>query len=256
MRTTQNRKSTAIAKTIVYPSASPIEEARNASIAFLMIVLSLFCVAQASAQTVSLGLKIGSTHQNIQTTSFIDAATPDFSSLPGFQMGAVVEADFGPYFALQSGLDFTQKGFKWSENAGINIANVPVPVGVSAEFRTNYLEIPVLAKVKFGNDKAQVYAGLGASAGYAMSAKIITRPRLLFELDPIRTSVNLGSLGYERMELSGLAALGGQVQVGSGKLFGEIRYQHGFTELYDFPLVNEKIKNRGIRLGAGYVYTF
>ncbi len=122
---------------------------------------------------------------------------------------------------------------------------------MEATIRTNYLELPLLAKAKIGNDVIQAYAVLGPSDGYALNGKLITRTRLLFELDPIRTDLNLDNMDYERFEVSAVGGLGLQVNFNGGKWFADARYTQGLTELYNFPIVNEQIKNRGVSLSTG-----
>jgi hypothetical protein len=147
-----------------------------------------------------------------------------------------------------------QKGFSWNESLGIPLGNVEIPLGANATFRTNYLEVPLLAKLKLGNERIQGYVAAGPSFGYAMNAKIITRPRLFFEFDPIKTNVNLDNLNYERFDISATGGLGIQVNLNGASIFADARYTHGFTELYDFPVVNEQIKNKGIALSAGVLF--
>lgn len=218
------------------------------------IAFSLFITlgAYANAQTqVAVGVKAGGNFNTAQVTDLLDQVTPDFRFASGATAGIVTEISFGDHFALQPEVNWVQKGFAWQESIGVPIGNVDIPIGAKATFKTNYIETPLLAKVKFGTERVQGYAVLGPTFGYALDAKIITRPQLFFELDPIRTKVNLSNLGYERFEVSGTGGLGIQVNLSGVKLFADARYTHGFTQLYNFPVVNEQIKSRGIALSAG-----
>lgn len=213
---------------------------------------SLLFLSQANSQVqVALGLKGGAAFGTTHVTQMLDQVTPDFKFAPGWTAGGVAEISFGNYFALQPEISWMQKGFRWDESTGIDIGKVEVPVGARADFRSNYLEAPLLAKLKLGNERVQGYLVAGPSFGYALKAKIITTPRVFFEFDPIKTDVNLDNIDYERFEVSAVGGLGVQLNLGGLKLFADARYQHGFTELYDFPLVNEKIKNRGISASIG-----
>ena len=200
---------------------------------------------------VAIGLKAGANFGNVHTTEALGDLTPDFKYATGAVAGAVAEISFGKHFAVQPELNWVQKGFRFSEGIDIPVGNMAIPAGVEAVIRTNYLELPLLAKVKIGNDIVQGYAVLGPSVGYAMSGKLITRTRFLFEFDPIRTDLNFDNLNYNRFEVAAVGGLGLQVNFNGGKWFADARYTQGLTELYNFPIVNEQIKNRGISLTTG-----
>ena len=200
---------------------------------------------------VALGLKTGALFNTVRVTDGLDALAPDFSYAAGFTVGGVAEINIGQYFAVQPEFNYAQKGFRRQESEGVNIGNMEVPIGATATFRTHYLELPVLAKLKIGNETVKAYFAAGPSVGYAADAQLITRPRLFFEFDPIRTDINLGNLGYERWEFSGVGAAGVQFNLNGVQWYLEGRYVHGFTELYDFPLINEKILNRGVSFTTG-----
>lgn len=220
----------------------------------IIIALFSFSLVQYTIAQVAIGLKTGVNFASVHTTDLIDQAAPDFNFTPGWNVGLVTEINVGNYFALQPEVNWVQKGFTWNESVGIPLGNVEIPLGAAATFRTNYLEVPLLVKLKLGNERIQGYVAAGPSFGYAMNAKIITRPRLFFEFDPIETKVNLDNLNYERFDLSATGGLGIQVNFHGASIFADARYTHGFTELYDFPVVNEQIKNKGIALSAGVLF--
>lgn len=203
-----------------------------------------------SAQ-IALGLKAGANFGNVHTTQALNDLTPDFKYATGAVAGGVAEISFGKYFALQPELNWVQKGFRFSEGIDIPVGGIDIPAGVEATIRTNYLELPLLAKAKVGNDVIQAYAVLGPSIGYALNGKLITRTRLFFEFDPIRTDLNFDNLDYNRFEVAAVGGLGLQVNFNVGKWFADARYTQGLTELYNFPIVNEQIKNRGVALSTG-----
>jgi hypothetical protein len=219
-------------------------------------IATLFCafslLSATSAQvTFAVGAKGGLQLSNVHTTQILADYAPDFRFSKGATAGLVSEIGFGKYFALQPELIWVQKGFTWNEGIGVEISNIDVPIGVRASFRTNYLDIPVLAKAKFGQGVVSGYVVAGPSVGYAFDATLITRPRLFFELDPIKTDINLQTLNYKRWEVQGVIGAGINIKAGPLAVFADARYTRGFTELYDFPLINEKIKNHSMSLTAG-----
>ena len=159
-----------------------------AAFAFFVAVFTVPATAQ-----VALGVRAGGNFATVNATETLDKLAPDFKYTPGFDLAGVAEINFGRYFALQPELHWTQKGFRFAETFDVPVGRFNVPAGADATFRTNYLELPVLAKLKLGNDLVQAYAAAGPSVGYAMNAKLVTRPRLFIEFDPINTPVNGGT---------------------------------------------------------------
>lgn len=213
-------------------------------------LIILFGNQFATAQ-IALGLKGGVNFGTVHATETLNSLTPDFKYSTGAVAGGVAEISFGRYFALQPEVLWVQKGFRFDEGIDIPVGNIPIPAGVEATIRTNYLEVPLLAKAKFGTERVQAYALLGPSFGYALNGKLITRTHFLFEFDPIRTDLNFNSLDYNRFEVSAVGGLGVQFNFNGIKWFADVRYTYGLTELYNFPVVNEQIKNRGIALSTG-----
>lgn len=223
---------------------------KNAKQILLTTLIAVF-FHQISTAQVAIGLKGGANFGTVHTTDMLGSITPDFKYATGVVAGAVAEVNFGDHFALQPEIGWVQKGFRFDEGINIPIGNVDIPAGVEATIRTNYIEVPLLAKAKVGNDKVQGYAVLGPSFGYALNGKLITRTRFLFEFDPIRTDLNLNDLDYNRFEVSAVGGLGVQFNFSGLKWFADARYTYGFTELYNFPVVNEQIKNRGVAVTTG-----
>ncbi len=218
---------------------------------FLFLALITFFGNTLIQAQVAVGLKGGANFGNVYMTETLDKITPDFKAATGAVAGGVAEVNFGKYFAVQSELNWVQKGFRFTQDVNIPVGKLDIPAGVEATIRTNYLELPLLAKAKIGNDVIQAYAVLGPSVGYAMNGKLITRTRLLFEFDPIRTNLNFNDLDYNRFEVSAVGGVGVQVNFNGGKWFADARYTQGLTQLYNFPIVNEQIKNRGVALSTG-----
>jgi hypothetical protein len=219
----------------------------------LAIVALVAAVYTTSFAQFSLGLRGGLNIGKVYTTDALDALTPDFQSINGPTIAAVAEYSISRNFAIQSELGFTRKGFKIREDFDVNLFNVPVPVGATAESRFSYLEVPLLAKVKFGDDVVHGYVTAGPTFGYATSGRLITRANALIEFKVSDTNINLDAINYERFEVGGAVGAGLGFTTGFGQLFVDARYTRGFTELYDIPVVDERIRNQGFALSAGFL---
>lgn len=165
-----------------------------------------------------LGVEAGMTFSQVSTPSDVSA-----SNRTGLAAGLNFEIPIVYGFSIQPEALFVQRG---AELAKVGSANLSV--------RTNSLEIPVLAKVKIGEDVAPFLA-----AG----------PVAIFNLG---TSISASdgtsgvAYGYNPRTFDLAFALGAGIDV--GPLFATIRYTMGITQL------DENVaawKSRGVHLLGG-----
>lgn len=218
---------------------------------FLALLLAFAFHLQA--QTFSIGLKGGAQLANVKAPGVFDKVSflPDFQPIATPNIGVVSEINLHPNFSIQPELSWTQKGFQLNESFDVNLFDVPVPLGVTAITKFNYLEMPLLAKAKFGN----FYVLAGPTFGYALNGNLRTRADLFItEIDLTNTGINLEKVGYERWEVGGMAGAGVSIPVfnGGGQIFLDARFSHGFTQPYDIPIVHEKVLHKNFGLNVGF----
>ncbi len=170
--------------------------------------------------------------------------------LVGFTVGAGYDVFINDRFSVQPEINFIQKGHI-SED-------IAYPDGyeyvLKSEFRYNYLEVPVLAKVKFGGvSKFYVTAGpsiaMGLGGKYKLSSSFGGLPEQDIE-SKIRFSDKPDDYdGYDvyadnRLDVGLQAGVGGLL---FGKITLDLRYTHGFTDVYD----NYTSKNRVLQFSVG-----
>lgn len=222
---------------------------------FLAVTVFLLSATLSFAQ-ISVGAKAG------VYTSFIDVAeaaeglTQNVEGLTTPSFGIVSEIALGENFAFQPELLYTTKGFKVSEGLNINLGGLPIPAGVTARTKINYLELPLLAKYKFGENALKFNVTAGPVVSYAINGQLDTRANLLLDINPIKTAINLDALNYERLEVSASIGAGMTFETEGGQLFADARYVHGFSDLYNAPVVDLNLKNRGVGVTVGYMMTF
>lgn len=210
----------------------------------------------ANAQTFSLGVKAGVQNANINAPDFIEdlSVIPDFQPITTANFGLVSEIGLHKNFAIQPELVYTTKGTKIDESFNVDLFNVPIPLGVTAVSKFNYLEMPLLAKAKFGNELANFYVVAGPTFGYTLNGRLETRAKVLVEVDLFDTPIDLDAVDYERWEIGGTAGLGVSVNTGNGsQLFLDARYTHGFSQTYDIPIVSEKVQHKNIGINLGFM---
>ncbi len=228
------------------------------AIRLFFIGAACLVLGSAYAQRLAIGVKGGVNFQNVSAPDVLEDATflPEFQSIAGPHAGLVAELELTPAFALQPELNYTVKGFKLQDSYGIELFQVPLPLGVSALTRLHYLEMPLLAKVKMGNERAHLYFAGGPTVGYALKGTLETRADFLVEWELFETPLDLNELGANRLEWGLVGGVGAGVQAGPGTFFADFRYSHGLSEVYDIPLVRERVQNRGFSLSTGYLLNF
>ena len=219
---------------------------------FLSIVILLVLSMNVMAQT-SIGFRGGINVGNVSEPDIIGQILPDFQSIIGSNVAVVVEIGISDHFSFQPELAFTQKGFKLKEGIDINLFKIPLPLGVKATTKVNYVEIPLLAKVKFGNEKMQTYLTAGPVLSYAVGGRFKTQAQILFDIPIIDQKLDLDALGYNQFEIGVSVGGGLSFNTGQGAFFVDARYTHGFTDVYDVPVVDLKLKNKGFGVNVGYL---
>lgn len=220
----------------------------------VVLIVAVFSFCNVSLAQLSVGVKGGVNFANVYTTEALGSLTPDFKHIDEFHFGVVGELGLTDHFALQSELNVMKKGLQFSEDFNANVFNMNIPLGVTTEARFTYVEVPLLAKVKFGDGPLQAYAVAGPTFGYAAAGRLDNKAKALLEIDLGTVDVDLDQIDYERFEVGAQAGLGAVLNLGGTQLFADARYGLGFTELYDIPVFEEKVKNKGISLSAGIMF--
>jgi hypothetical protein len=128
----------------------------------------------------------------------------------------------------------------WSEKLSYSesfdkVSGIPV----STEIKVNYLQVPLLGKVTFGEKKFKTLLTFGPYMGIATSGSWTNPPVMTASgivIYPQGNSLNarFGEGDFRKVDLGGIVGFGGQYKVGeSGNIFFEGRIQLGFLNLYN-----------------------
>ncbi len=218
----------------------------------VLTIAALLLTATFSYAQVSVGAKAGVYTSFIDVTDAAEGLTQNVEGLTSPTYGLVAEIGLGENFSFQPELLYTTKGFQVSEGININLGGLPIPAGVTARTKINYLEVPVLAKYKFGTEGLRFNVTAGPVVSYAVNGQLDTRANLLFDINPIKTNIDLDALNYERLEISASVGAGMAYETSGGEFFADARYVHGFSDLYNAPVVDLNLKNRGVGVTVGY----
>ena len=220
----------------------------NATVLALILTASF---TSLQAQT-HIGLRAGHQWANVDGTEGTDNLTRSFESISGPEFAIFADIPVLGGFSIQPELAYTTKGFAYDQNANIDLFNIELPIGAHAESRFRYLEAPILAKYTFGDGPFRAYLAGGPSFGYATKGKVITTANVLIDLKVGETPINLDGNNFERFEVGGILGGGVEFNTPFAKFFADARYKHGFTEVYDIPVVEEKVRHQGFNLNVGF----
>jgi Outer membrane protein beta-barrel domain len=175
----------------------------------------------------------------------------------GVQAGLVAEFRANNNFALQTGLDWVQRGYRFEfEEAFLGINN-----SIKSNTVVNYVDIPVLAKLGVGKGPVRVDLLVGPSIGYAVSGK--DKSTYTFggvtetEETKLFSEEDDTDEGYNRFELQAQAGAMLSVNFGSTSFFVDGRYLHGLTNLLDEEGTGDddvRGRNRGAAFSAGLLF--
>lgn len=221
------------------------------AIRLLSALLLLAATVTGLRAQIAVGLKGGVNYNKVYTTEGLGAVAPNFQTIDEYHAGLVIDVPIVAGLSVQSELNLITKGFGLRQGLDVPVFGVDLPLDARAESRFRYLEVPLLAKYTFGHDLVQAYFVAGPTFGYANKGQIDTRASLLVEVDLGSIPLNLDNINYERFEVGGTVGAGLQLNLGNLRAFADARYQRGFTELYNIPLVEEKVRNSGVSISAG-----
>jgi hypothetical protein len=153
----------------------------------------------------------------------------------GFTVGAGFNLPVGDgKFSVQPEINYIQKGSQADY----------VAAKATDKLTLGYLEVPILAKITFGEYPSEFYINFGPSFGYGLGGKY----KMKGGTDPESSKVKFGGDGEDLDEFYIENAMDIGVQVGAGLLILErvmidLRYGMGVTSLYkDYDMKNSVLQ--------------
>jgi hypothetical protein len=162
----------------------------------------------------------------------------------GLALGALLEIGLGERFAIQPEVNLVAKGYRLDDDGFSDYTE-----------KFNYLEVPLLLKLRFGGENIGVYLAAGPSFGYALSGH--KKGTTIFG-GQVDEDIDFDQDLLKRTDFGAQAGIGINLGLGPGALFVDGRYLLGFTDLNDDPTLADEleIRHAGINLNAGYKITF
>lgn len=208
-----------------------------------------------TAQSV-VGLRGGINLANVSDIQLENNQSIDPENIVGLHFGLFTELGISNSFAIQPELNFLQKG---SEVSDINIEGTP-RAGSSLKVRINYLEVPVLAKARFGENKLTGFLMAGPSLGYAMGGKSILNIDGNEVKEDIEFDKDIDDDGVKdrRWDFSAVVGGGAALAAGPGNVLLDLRYGWDLTDFSKFkndqPAGYKESYNRTLGISLGYMF--
>ncbi len=198
-----------------------------------------------------VGPRAGASISNITTPTLVDLIAPDIHYLPGFEWGVSSEYEIGEHFSVMAEAIYREKGFRIHESTDLKLFDINIPLGVRVDTRLRYIDVPVMAKYSFGAGPITGFVAAGPQVSYAVNGNIRTKANFLLDVNLTNLPIRFGS-NHPRFDVGGVAAAGLDFNTGRGKIFIDARYNHGFLDSFQVPVVEFDIRNHGFGFGVGY----
>lgn len=133
-------------------------------------VFFLFFFQKMEAQHVGIGVYGGPVWANMNISPK-NQGDPEGMPLPGLQFGVFSEIEIVPHFSLQPELMYSIQGTQYNKSISETIFGTVSTYKFEGKIRLNTLEIPVLAKLKFGGKVLNFHLLAGPSFGIGLSGE-------------------------------------------------------------------------------------
>jgi hypothetical protein len=199
----------------------------------IVVLALLAAAATAQAETrvgVVGGLSLARMHMSPEDP------TGSFETFTGFAGGAVLDVDLSRHLSLSLEPMYVRKGSDFRiESDGFLFDE-----GLTGSLRVDYLELPALLKVRFGDGSVRPYLIGGPTAAYRLSSKS----------SAMGETVDSKKL-FKEWDFGVSAGAGLAFPLGMASGFLEARYGLGLVNVAEETAENESVKNRGVLILAG-----
>lgn len=236
-------------------------------LALLMLGFSQITFAQ-----ISIGVRGGISLNNFKVDP-LEEGEPDPESVVGFQVAIPVEIALGDMFAIQPEVIYATHGAKQEDSNVSTEGGFTSTSDFKSETSISALEIPILAKVKFGSESLKFHVLAGPSFGFGLGGNStivgnvrVTDPNggIFFEqsiddefdakfvgndYDP--SDVSDEEFAVSKTNLNLHMGAGVSFKVGPANLFLDARYMLGLSDLS--PEAEGQAKEDGVTIKSNRI---
>ncbi|MDY0099156.1 MAG: porin family protein [Bacteroidales bacterium] len=197
---------------------------------FLVVFALLAFATESFAQT--YGVKAGLNFSNMLMKDDDHTYSDDYEMKPGFHLGPVAEIPINDLLSFETGLIFSAKGFKYSED--------------SYDMKLNlfYLDIPLTAKARYDAGFGNIYGLIGPYLGIGLTGKSVYED----EDEPVDWGSDSDDDDLKRLDFG--LTVGAGVEINS--IVVGLSYGLGLANISPDTDGGFKINNRVLGLSVGY----
>jgi len=213
---------------------------------------------------ITYGVRIGATIANINSDpedgADMGSGEIDIKSTTGIQVGALANFYINEVLSIQPEILYIQKGSKAMYKEEESFPEFKYYGEGEVELKTNYIEVPVLAKANFGTGNFNFFFTAGPTVGYWLSGieKADFKATYTDGIDTYEESESSSDDvefddDTKRFEVGASIGLGLGYKLGTGALNFDVRYGLGLTDIYTTE-GDEQAKNRVIGVSLAYIF--
>jgi len=200
-------------------------------------ILALAPATLTAQKAIKVGPMVGINQAKIRVSDLEQIV--EISTRTGFLFGGFASFEVSPRFAIQPELLYSQQG-----------AEFPVEGLVSGLVKLDYIQVPVLAQVRFPSGNVVPFLIAGPSIGFKASCKVKVDAGVISdEFDCEDPEADF--VPFKSTDLSGVLGFGVEV---SG-LTLSARYTHGFSNVNGLAGDTEKVRNRVLSVAVGFGFS-
>ena len=243
---------------------------------FLAVLGLSFC--QTAAAQISLGFRGGILVTTLDKNPLEDGE-PAPEHIPGFQIAVPVEIKIGEIFAIQPELMIGTHGARQAVNTDVTQLGIRTVTAAEIRYKITTFEIPLLAKLKFGNDVLKFHVLAGPSLGFGFNGKSNSESTIIstltngiellnqntyneftakFVQDGFNAdAVEADEFAVSRINFNAHFGAGLSVNLGGPSLFLDGRYMLGINDLRPEAAGDTKeisFKSRRIGISVGIMF--
>jgi len=249
---------------------------------FSLLLLGILSLQNAVAQTIKVGVHGGVLFTNLNVAP-TDVEEPEWKTQTSYQITVPVEIGLQGIFAIQPEMMYGTNGAQFNQTVNITEGGPSDQVTVTRHkegwIRIQNLEIPVLAKVRFGSKNFNMHLLAGPAVGFGLSGKSrniymakVTRADGVVTseyMEDNTSDVVFEKDGYNAQDLTGTQRavirtsmnlhFGGGLDLNFGKMtaFLDGRYIFGLSDLFPEPedaaaaeVLTAKSRRVGVSVGV------
>ncbi len=222
----------------------------------LFTLLALLATTSMLSAQAYIGVKTGMTKHTLKA----EGTSVDLSNVIN-EMNTLTAGIIGGYqitdnFGVQTEINYARRGFTVEALRDVSILDANVIAGLAAETRLDYIEVPVLARGKFGSGDLKIYVEGGPYVGYAAGGNIKVKGRFIADIIVADEEINLDDDAFQRFDYGASYGAGVEYTIGRGMFSFGVRGQESFTSSLDDNALGLQLRNSAIGANISYAYSF